>query len=463
MKNYNYKILLACLILVILHLHLLLYVSFVDHPYPIGDSWRYIRLHLEPLYAGDYEIGMLWGPLHPNPLRVVLLFVNAKFLDLNFKYELICGIIFRIIISIVLMYNFIKSQKKVSLCWTIVVLLLSLSFATSSQFTWSILATANIHYFLAIIYFLIFSKVINRYYGQNDVGYLLSVFAAYATIFIVLNKDIAILAICSTLFLTVIFYLSHRERFMLALWLIQGLVLMVAISLLKNISYYQSRNRISIIQAIEGFSQNIENFITTTLISVTSSFIPIMKYNANTLKLSSIVGICLLVVYLYYVVLYVIRKMWRYDVFPLCLIVFSSLFYLACCWNRYLPESGARWNSVPHRYFIAYQLAGIGLVWIVAALSSDRKAVVLNMTKVIVLLVCISIEGNFVVDRWKGLKYVNRSREIYTDKLYRQAAGQIPFEKYHRVYGYNNAYDDLVFLKNNNLSLFNKDEGHLVR
>lgn len=209
MSNYKYYIPIFCTYIFFVSLTIV-FIANSSQPFPIGDSWRFLKHIIEPLFENNANYSILWNNPHQVPLKAFIMYLNALFFGINYDLEVYLGVAAKIIYCSTLIIYLVKTNHGLVnriplICLTIV----AFSFNNFNQYTWSILTLSHLHYLLMFIFFIGIDIYLRTEEKISTTQISLIFFITFA--FIVSVRDLAIISFAAVIIYLIFFSIITKK------------------------------------------------------------------------------------------------------------------------------------------------------------------------------------------------------------------------------------------------------------
>lgn len=128
-----------------------------------ADDYRLTQLHIMPWFDGSWQIGSLWGDVHPNPIHGIVLIASASLENMTFASLPVIIIIAMLLKSWGYVAAINATDSRIDVCKPVLVFFLVLvifSFNATMQYRWNSVGIAQIYhaigaaYLVGLVYFL---------------------------------------------------------------------------------------------------------------------------------------------------------------------------------------------------------------------------------------------------------------------------------------------------------------------
>lgn len=401
-----------------------IYLSIASSNVPLMDYWRYIEMFVEKMNTGGLSFSDIWknDGIHRSPLQFVYFICNVRFFHMNARVEIFLGEIVLFVLCIILYRTFVKdcciknTFLKGIFGSVIVIIIHNLNQyeLINEQFALS---------FASRMTFFLLSFIITNSYLKNTSEYKKYTFEVGLFFILVLTSVGAgyfpayILAIVVEI---VFGWIDKREKKEQIAW--RNIVFLLVCLLLGLFIYFYGMTG-TVTQSIEG-NWNIGELIYQLIIGSFSMLGVCILGNNISIRMASIAGCILAVVYLYSIIIYVKRKYYHVTVLPMALYSYS----LGCMGLVFIGRAGTFGidYAFSSRYVCETNVALIGL-WLIAGISieetfktvKDYKLVVKEKKIVIgiaiLLGVCILHSD---INEWKTAPFRKQYGEQLIENIY---------------------------------------------
>lgn len=362
----------------LVYFYILLIIAFffsihVSYNHPVSDAFYYIKHIIIPYHNNQFELRDLFTVRgqndHMHFLYKLFLILNYKVFNLDFRIELITGLIGMYFSSLIIIRSLNENLNSRTLFMTvltqIVIMSKLISFNEYEQFSWTLVTFQYLMILPGLLLFWYCNKIIIN--GNGSLWKLCSMMI----LTIIFGSSYGELSVLVSIFVLLIFGLIKKRRSFILIAVVFMVFLALAkispILLLMDSKQKFYFNPIFSIGAIKFvlylFSQG--------LLSVSN-----IKYLYNILNIdyhvgSLALGIFVLFLNLLVLFIYVKRKFYLITVYPLMLILFSYAINFSLTWIRF-RYFGAEYAFQP-RYVLLMEFNIVALLWI-SGLNCLRNA-----------------------------------------------------------------------------------------
>lgn len=338
---------------------------------PIMDYWTFINDLGEKIMTGKLSFQDIWTSYNSqkNPLMLILFAINMRIFGYNTQIEIFLGILFQLFSSLCIIYAFKKENfDKISRGGgRIVFQLLSSTFllAFFSLNQWEILTLEfSLVFMLRIFsYILIFVWLNHCLFDMQNCKKQLNIISILVPIIICLMSQLYFVAFIGTIGIVVFIHFCinyNKEKFLyFKNYLYLGIAAIIGtIIYLINLDYESTVNNISISVLFVNFIKGILLMLGASLWQSLSVY-PL--FGVNSIYIS---GVLVAVLYIFAIVLYFRKNIYRRTYIPLFLILYCFITVIMIYYGRayrfdlyYLTAS---------RYTCETMLGLAGILWIFA-------------------------------------------------------------------------------------------------
>ena len=451
--------------------HLIGTIIFIDHftiNYPLMDNWRIFKVVVTPLIEGKFRLYHLWSdPIHPDVKRAVIALINYSFFNLSYRFEALVGFLFSVSSFVLIMVNVRRSMEKWAAFQSLILIfLIYFSFKDIGYYLNPVRLVSNTSY----IFLFALPLMLDKYFSSWRLQYLIS-FSVLVFLIFFCSYDFAMILSVTVIFVILITGLIDRNikylipifpivvsYFIYTLFYRQVILPNLPQEFDKFITYNNVGNGlfdrvVSVLVApgyiIESISNSLANGIVNFSLLATN-------YGVNYFY-GTILGFILLIFYVFILTRYLQSRSYRISLAPFVLTVFVIVFTMAVIVFRQPPSEGIEYPLFDLRYGKAQSFFTIGLIWISGMLFYQKTKINYSCFILIFIAFFVAFEVFYFTNVYGKLKNVENEHGINEKSIYLQGLKEIPHEKYSYFGGNFPALQSLELMKNNNLSVFNKD------
>lgn len=345
-----------------------------------GDYIRIVCNYLPDYYKINKYIHL--DILTRTPASFFIRLLNIKLFNLNTQADMVFGIVgSTIFIYVVIIYG-VKSYIKFQYLLCIVLIGFGLN-------KWEMIlnGTGNIHFWaiaLEAISFYQFDKTLCLKEDSYEIPTILA--PPFITLFFAGDYCIpyltSLLILCSALY-----FKTDFKRKVLLVGIIESIVLLILYSISRFSAVYEIRN-ISGLSLIEIEKRDPLFFIKFIINAFGSSIYSIYSTKPERL-IVALLGIGLIIIYIYIIHKYIKNKLYLVSIFPFFLVCYSLISYILIFIARYMffdIEYG-----MSSRYQIQYQMGTIGLILILQLLQCKKHFKIFHNC-----IICIFLTGSIL-------------------------------------------------------------------
>lgn len=373
-------------------LNTLYFISVAANPILRDDAWYFLASQVQPWI----EQGFSWKDLfvkrdltdHAQPLNKLFLYLNYKFLNLDFKYEAIAGFFGILFTAFLFLSIFIKrtinqSVTLVGAGFFILAVLTLTSLNSRELYSWPLVTFSYLPFFLALLLPFLAWRFLN-----SQLPFVSILIAAL--IFILIGDTASVIAWLSVVAALTLISISDSEisRKRVALWIVCSAVIVAAYFIIVNVSFMGG---VAQPKAHKNFSLlNINFYIELIRIVFSSSLVHsehLARAGNYQALLSWIIAIPILYFYIKHFVDIIFKRQQQglIDLFVTFILVYATLSVTAIVVGR-VPEFGISYLNQP-RYVLVYQLIPFALFIKYCFLPVNRQVqVIARKITVIILL-----------------------------------------------------------------------------
>jgi hypothetical protein len=444
----------------------------VAFPFCKADDWRYILLFLKPFIEHRFHILSLWqDPSHINPLYSFCFLMNAKYFNLRMDYFVYAGVISQLFLSGLFSIEFYKSTSKnnvpdwIKIAGVFIINLMLFSFATQICYLWGIQAILYLAMFLMIMPVAIMK---NRpvVFKMGSSLKSLSLIVILIVIPMVLFCDwVFPFFIAAIIVFTLLMLVDKPNR---KSWFWTGLLFLVTLLLTYSILRYIQGH------STARLSKNLSTFLIDlishpvrffTLIGVelisgifNEPFITncLGKFSFLHLSLAALFNLS----YLYILILFFKRKLFKSSIIPPMLMIFALLFIgsLVVFRNNLILSNGYSFSTP--RYIIFYQVGLVGYFWSLFLIVIQKIGTYPNKSKIRfieIIALSIILTANWIYCYQVSVKQIpvfQRSIVRSSNCIREKAENDSIVMPANIIGGKKPVSKQVKFLKENNLNVF---------
>jgi len=361
--------------------HLILFTWSVANPYIRSDGWFFISDFLQPFYSGNFHFSDLYtlrgNTDHAQPFHRLILLVNAKLFDLDFKYEAIFGSFFNILIAALLSLHFKKTHnsqlqnqpiKELIALITITILVFSLN--STVNYSWSLVTMA---FFPLSINIMLFIAISNHINSNKTPGFLI---ASLTLLVLFAGDDAGILALLSaSLILTLLWPITKNKN----TW--KYLAIIVVSMLFYELFKYnvvnilsESKANNSILKSLEYYLAHWDSLIQILSAPFADSLIHkrhLTSFTSYSDQISLALGLFLIVLHLFFWYSFFKHKLYQHSHIPAMLTLYSYALIAGIMIYR-VPTFGYEYFHQP-RYVLSYQIGLWGCILGLLSLHISKR------------------------------------------------------------------------------------------
>jgi len=399
-------------------------------PYVRADDWRFVYLYLEPLFAGDFELTILWSdPVHPMPIYAFLYVLSAKLFNLQIHYIAWLSIFFQLLLGYLILKSVNKSFKNTS---TKSVFLITafvgistyiFSFIDTQAYLWPIMTTCFVG--LVLVYL---AGYYTDHYLQKSLNRQLTikeylVLGVLIVVSTLLFSDWTFIfgaALLTVIILIIILNRTSRKKSMqisivVTVSLIIGYIIMSFLLIEKPRGLHCSQIGLHILR--------IENLLLTFKSIALGQFSGVinykwleqgLKFNENAIIFLALI---FMFTYLFVLAFYFYKKLYLKSILPPSMMLFSLYFLISVLIFRYNPIEEGMFCMVIPRYVMFYQIGIIGFIWGFYLLITHQVRNSKNriMQKSIIVFVTVLLIGIWMIHFRIAIHKVNSIRSKYPE------------------------------------------------
>jgi len=455
-SNYIKAIIGFSLIIVLLLLFNAIYFGYINHSSIVrADQWRFIELYLYPIYNNSFEFKMLWSDHHSNPLTAILFILSDKYFNLTVNMYFYVGIVGKILFIVLFIYLVNRSLKNTSLLVkalvTVLIVSTYLSLKSVNEYAWPLVTLGNIWILILSIALYYFDNL----YKEKNMRIYFLVFFIFTFSFI-FTKDLAIIYTASIVGILLLIFFRDREYKK-----VFNLIILIVLSFIMYKLFYlyvgiEQKYSSAILFDINSF--NIIGALKSYSIALLSGIFQIQFLKSIGINNATIlyIGYFILLLYIAVIICYVKFKLYNISIVPIVLMLFGLLFATAVILFRFYPSTDTVSLGVASsRYTKLYEIGIISMFWSISIIF-DNKSFNNFVKFLLFIMIMFLILINFytIKTSWNFSKYVVNTNKKAEKLLYDYSFGNkdsIP--KF--IKGAYFSKDKVIFLKNNNLNVFN--------
>ncbi len=434
-KKYSTLLIFALFITALFFVPALMFTIKAASPYCRADDWRFVLLYLKPLFSENIKLQTFWSdPVHPLPVYSLLFILSTKLFNLQTAHIGWITIFSQFFMGLLIIKEAVKSfSVRTEISFFLLIPVTGLctylfSFVSHQAYSWPLLTSLIIALFLLMV---IVQKInhnflSNRIYKINDYVTLSMLIVVTGLLF---SDWVVIISVSLVLTMAGIsIFKRDSGRYIIRTTLTIIVSVVFAHLILEFFLIPKSRG-------LKGYPHGLYEFLfshfginlKTVSVGLLTGVIDFkwfidIGFSKNTfLSLSY----WFMAFYIGIFVLYFVRHLYKFSLFPPAMMLFSLLFLASVVYYRYNPTDSDVFCLVIPRYVIYYQIGIVGLFWSVyLLLLTPNKNSFSNVRNVVLVLVTILLFSAWLINLSKTNKIVN-----YLDYKYPEVSQQIRDKK----------------------------------
>ena len=413
------------IIIVVIAIVFSLYINYLvasTRNVPFMDYWRYLNDLGEKIMSGDFSFKDAWISYYGQraPLQYFLLALNMQYFGYNTQIEIFAGAIISLLIVFYLLYAFIKeNHDNLSQKVKIQLLCLPFIFLVFSLNKWEIIILQfSLSFAIRILFYLGIFILLNNYLlNIGDKKNKIVVISMLSIIAICFLSSAYFVAFSGSILLVILTHFLIRYKEDKAKYLIYYICLYASI-IIGIIIYSVNAGYSSGMEKAINIGEFLVNFIKGALLMFGAS----VFQNDNA---GYTLGILIAILYIFAIILYITKKMYKKTYMPLLLILYSFINIAAIYYSRAYVFDINYLNS--SRYTYETTLGLIGMLWIFASevlsLHTTGRSKFITLT-VIFLSYCIIIGGlvnstytQYKIGKYRGAYFENAINVLHNTEF----------------------------------------------
>ena len=441
----------------LLYLYLLFAIAFLfalhnSYNYPVSDAFYYIKSIIIPLHNDQLEFRDLFlvrnSMDHQHLLYKLFLILNYKIFNLNFRIELVFGLIGMLFCCLLIINKLRKDLSNennlLTLFIQILIIINLISYNEYEHLSWTLVTFQYWMIFLVLLFFYLIDKMLIK----KDV--INTQYKFYLMVILtLLGSSFGEIAVILSIAVFILFGLIMKEkRFFLISAIIFLIFIFVStfIFLLKSVPVVNKGFNYNIVSI--GVLQFILYLLGQGLISVGN-----LKniFNIDYHNISFILGFLVFLTNIYVVFIYFRSKLYLSTTYPFLLLLFSYVLLLGLIWTRF-RYFGSEYAFQP-RYVLLMEFNIISLLWILGIYFLRNHVFAFRYLYILIGSIIILMQIGIIPIKYKTSKWIIKYHKNEEKEVRMLADSEIEKASMPRINVYG-AKEVSRFLKENHLSLF---------
>ena len=432
-----------------------IYFGYIVHSsYIRADEWRFIDLFLYPIQNNTFNMSLLWSDHHPQPLTVLLFICSEKYFGLTVNLYFYTGMIGKVLFIILFIY-LVKKTLKTNLFNMIGIVLITstfLSLKSVNEYAWPLVTLSNIWNFIFLVIALYADK---SYQSNSKKDYIILYFLiSFSLVFV---KDSTIINVMGLYTILILVMLYDRKYSINSI-----LVLICSLMTYKLIYMGIGMHQIYTDKIILNISSlNLLDLLNSYSIAISSGLINFhkLKHIGFGSIYSILFSYLIFINYIGVFIFYMKNKLYKKTLIPPILMMATIFFITAIIVYRFPPinHNIINWRIISPRYIKIYEIGIIAMLWALLVIVENAKLVKIKKILYVVFSILIIINIYYIYNSWIFSKFIIKTNENAKKMLLNYKNGEknkLPIFLKGKYF----SEDKLIFLKRNNLNVFNAKE-----
>jgi len=428
-----------------------------------GDDWRFLLSFYKKWLDGTLQFRDLFSDHHPIVLHPLIYIFNAEFLSLQRIFGAWFGLTIKMVAGVLLIWKLFSDGSRASAKWLgmlfpLYVVLLFFGMNAFEEYTWPLLTYESSMTFLCGLITLIMLDSVLATDNARQTR-LVALALAAALSLLLMGTLVKLLFVAAILAMLPIALAERKRMIRLALPAAIILVVLAAHSALIASLDLPAGNGYSItLTAILELATNGFDNLRIVAFGLAAGISSSKIFPFPSAQLSIFAAVCLAIVG-YSIIAFYRERMWQITIIPVVLVINLLLTFLAAIVFRPGEIAPGTWPLYIPRYFPAYHIGWIGVIWIYyyKFRMTSKRSVQLTVAAFLSLGICFMLFG--LVSAWGAKPYIQAANLRAEIALCRYANGDMSAEQDVPMWirGHSFSQEGVQLLKKNKLNVFSED------